>query len=98
MEEMEDRLGMLVFSTAGRDFGKPYLVIQDLDANTVLVVDGKLRNLHNPKRKNIRHLSLTGLTENDIRVKLQGGTFPSNTELRKVIDELVTDRNLEQRS
>ncbi|QRN86921.1 KOW domain-containing RNA-binding protein [Clostridia bacterium] len=95
---MKDRLGMLVFSTAGRDFGRPYLVIQDLDPNTVLVSDGKLRHLHNPKRKNIRHLSLTGLTENDIRVKLQGGTFPSNTELRKVIDELVTDRNLEQRS
>ncbi len=98
MDEVKDRLGMLVFSTAGRDFGKPYLVIQEVDQNTVLVADGHLRRLDNPKRKNIKHLSLTGLTENDIRVKLQGGTFPSNTELRKVIDELVTDRNLEQRS
>ena len=98
MDEMKDRLGMLVFSTAGRDFGKPYLVIQEVDQNTVLVADGHQRRIENPKRKNIRHLSLTGLTEKDIRVKLQGGTFPGNAELRKVIEELVTDRSLEQRS
>lgn len=98
METYEDRLGMLVFSTAGRDFGRPYLVVGDVDERTVLVADGQLRRMDNPKRKNIRHLSVTGLTEPDIRVKLQGGTLPGDSELRKAIDALVTDRNTEQRS
>ncbi len=98
MDDTNNRLGMLVFSKAGRDFARPYLIVQVLDESTVLVADGHVRRIENPKRKNVKHLSLTGLTENDIRVKLQGGTFPSDTELRKVIDELVTEENLEQRS
>jgi len=89
--------GMLVYSTAGRDYGNPYLIVEVLEEPYVLVADGEVRRLKNPKRKNIRHLNLTGLTEEDISVKLIEGAFSSDTELRKALSELVTGQNLEQR-
>ena len=98
MERIFPEPGMLVFSTAGRDFGSPYLIISIVDERFVFVADGEIRKLGRPKRKNIRHLSLTGLTEENISVKLKEGFFSSDAELRRAIDGLVSSQKNEQRS
>jgi len=48
--------GQLVCSLAGRDKGKHYLVLQELDEKYVLLVDGRRRPVTRPKKKNKAHL------------------------------------------
>ncbi len=48
--------GQLVRSLAGRDKGKHYLVLRELDHKYVLVVDGHRRPVARPKKKNKAHL------------------------------------------
>lgn len=48
--------GQLVRSLAGRDKGKHYLVLRELDQKYVLLVDGRRRPVVRPKKKNKAHL------------------------------------------
>ncbi len=48
--------GQLVRSLAGRDKGKHYLVLWELDQKYVLLVDGRRRPFARPKKKNKAHL------------------------------------------
>ena len=48
--------GQLVRSLAGRDKGKHYLVLREIDHKYVLLVDGSGRPLDRPKKKNKAHL------------------------------------------
>ncbi|NCB73539.1 MAG: hypothetical protein EOM51_02175 [Clostridia bacterium] len=47
----------IVFSLAGHDKGREFVVIK-LDGDYALIVDGKTRKLTKPKRKNLKHLCL----------------------------------------
>jgi ribosomal protein L14E/L6E/L27E len=53
---VELKPGQLVRSLVGRDKGKHYLVLQELDQRNVLLVDGRSRTLAKPKKKNKAHL------------------------------------------
>ena len=70
-------VGKIVFSNAGRDKGE-YLVVINCDENYVWVADGKERKLQSPKRKNIKHISLTADT-------LNPDQFKTNKSLKKAI-------------
>ena len=50
--------GQIVFSKSGRDKGMAFIIV-DFDESYVYVVDGKLRKLENPKRKNPVHIQIT---------------------------------------
>ena len=62
--------GLVVKAVAGRDNGK-YFVILGKEDKYCFIADGKSRKLSNPKRKNIKHISLTGgmIELNDITDK-----------------------------
>lgn len=53
---VELKPGQLVRSLAGRDKGKHYLVLGELDKSYVLLVDGRSRPVARPKKKNKAHL------------------------------------------
>jgi len=53
---VELKPGQLVRSLAGRDKGKHYLVLRELDQKNVLLVDGRSRTVSRPKKKNKAHL------------------------------------------
>ncbi len=53
---VELKPGQLVRSLAGRDKGKHYLVLEELDHKHVLLVDGRSRPVDRPKKKNVAHL------------------------------------------
>ena len=55
---MEIDRSSLIVSKAGRDKGQLFFVI-DADEQYVYLADGKSRKLANPKRKNIKHISMT---------------------------------------
>ena len=48
--------GQVVRSKKGRDEGKVYLIIDIIDDDFLLLVDGKLRKLDRPKKKKVKHL------------------------------------------
>lgn len=70
-------VGKIVYSIAGRDKGK-YLAVINCDKNYVWVADGKERKLQNPKRKNIKHISLTADS-------LKQDQLKTNKSLKKAI-------------
>jgi large subunit ribosomal protein L14e len=68
-------IGQIVISKAGRDAGKPFLVTRVIDETTVEVVDGDLRPVRRPKKKNIRHLEITSIVQENIRGEVSTGTL-----------------------
>ncbi len=50
--------GRVVRSCAGHDKGS-FLVVLRTEENRAVVCDGRRRSLEHPKRKNLRHLSMT---------------------------------------
>ncbi|MDE7295492.1 MAG: KOW domain-containing RNA-binding protein [Oscillospiraceae bacterium] len=55
---MENAVGRIVRSAAGRDKGK-FLVVVAADDEFVMVADGKERRLGNLKRKRLKHVKFT---------------------------------------
>ena len=57
--DKENIVGRMAWSKAGRDKGKPYVIVEALDDRYVLVCVGVLRTLDRPKKKKLMHLSVT---------------------------------------
>jgi len=77
---------------AGRDRGKFYLVIKVTNNSYVLAVDGTVRRLENPKKKNIKHLILHNKIAEEIADKLKSDERISNAEIRRAIDGLIGNK------
>ena len=56
---MQIQKGSVVIAKAGRDKGRPFVVVELPDSRTVLTADGKRRPLERPKKRNIIHLQAT---------------------------------------
>ena len=54
------RSGIAAISLKGRDKGRAFVVLCELDADFVLVSDGRLRGLARPKKKRRKHLRPIG--------------------------------------
>ncbi len=67
---MKLNIGSVVRASAGRD-SEGLFVVTAADKNYCFIADGKSRKLEKPKRKNIKHISLTGsmIDINDITDK-----------------------------
>ena len=82
MNKFPVEVGSVVTSRAGRDAGRPFLVIRELDQEYVLIADGGLRTMDRPKKKKRRHLKPTGRMDGQLRNKLMGGEQISDKEIR----------------
>lgn len=91
----EELVGRLVFSGAGRDQGRPLLIIKLLNDKLVVVVDGSLRTLEKPKLKNLRHLRVTNRVAVEVVDKIARGDPLSNTFLRQAIRRLVNEEGID---
>ena len=56
---MDTIIGRYVWSKAGRDKDELFIIIDIVDDNHVLIADGKLRRISNPKKKKLKHLNIT---------------------------------------
>ncbi|MBO4540287.1 MAG: RNA-binding protein [Clostridia bacterium] len=63
-------VGSIVYSRAGRDEGRYYMVTAILDDSYVTIADGSVRKLAKPKKKKIKHLKNTGEVLDNIAGKL----------------------------
>ena len=75
-------LGSVVRSLAGRDQGRLFVVIQEVDSDFVMVANGKLRGMDRLKKKRRKHLKPTGSVVEDLRSRLAAGESVEDHEIR----------------
>lgn len=66
---MEDIIGNLVISLAGRDKNNIYIVYR-YDGKYVYVVDGNLHKIINAKKKNLKHIKILNYKNEAIKNKI----------------------------
>ncbi len=82
---LNDCIGRVVTSTAGRDRGRSFLIVDIYDDNHVLLSDGETRKLSSPKKKKLKHLKIEKEFSGTIREKLCDGRKVFDAEIRKSI-------------
>ncbi len=79
-------IGQVVRSKAGRDKGKVFLVLKILDDKHVLVVDGDMRRIENPKKKKVKHLVVYNTVLRDFQSRLESKLEVNNAYIRKLLE------------
>ena len=77
--------GDIVVSITGHDRGEHYLVI-DCDKDFIYVANGRLKTLDKPKKKNKKHVSRLGKSEEFIDIKNSGDNF-NDVKLKYLLKE-----------
>ena len=72
----------VVISTAGRDAGKMFYVLE-ADDTWLSLVNGKDRTIEKPKRKKRKHTNKVLRSETRVAAKLRNGDKVLNSELRR---------------
>ena len=72
----------VVVSTAGRDAGKLFYVLET-DGAYLILANGKDRTIEKPKRKKIKHTKKVLRSETRVAEKLRSGDKVLNSELRR---------------
>ena len=72
-------------STAGRDKGKTFLIV-NVDSENAYLVNGKERKTNKPKKKKLKHIdSVLVAGEIELAIKIQKGEPVGNERLRRLI-------------
>jgi large subunit ribosomal protein L14e len=86
---MEDIfLGQIVHSKTGRDKGRYFIVVSIVDANYVLIVDGDLRKIDNPKKKRIKHLVFHDRIATEIQADLEQNKQLIDSQFKKCLQSI----------
>ncbi len=83
---MDDLIGCLFISLAGRDKDAVCAVVGTVDENHVLIADGKLRKVEAPKKKKLKHLKPIELPAGMSRLTTDRLT---NRFIREAVAELL---------
>ncbi len=62
-----DLIGGLVFSLAGRDYMEPYIIVDMIENDYVLLANGRTKTIEKPKKKKLKHLNLTNVVGEEIK-------------------------------
>ena len=81
-EQPDLTIADVVVSTAGRDAGHLFYVLE-ADDTYLMLVDGKGRTIEKPKRKKRKHTSKVLRSETRVAEKLRSGDKVLNSELRR---------------
>lgn len=84
MNEYDIRVGSIVLSTQGRDKGNYFLVVET-SKGYVSLVDGGMRKLNAPKRKNVKHVSDSGAVAEVIAKKLLSQQKVFDSEVKSAL-------------
>lgn len=79
------RPGQMVESIAGRDRGKHYLVLRQVDERFCLVVNGRDRTIAKPKSKNRRHLLVHDVADEALAMRLAQGELVTDEEIDRAL-------------
>ncbi|MBQ7914259.1 MAG: KOW domain-containing RNA-binding protein [Clostridia bacterium] len=84
MNEYDIRVGSVVLSTQGRDKGMYFLVVS-VGKGFVFLADGGMRKLNAPKKKNVKHVSFSGVVLEAIAEKLTTGKKVFDSEVKSAL-------------
>lgn len=76
--------GNFAFSKAGHDKDELYVILYD-DIEYVYLVDGKIRTLEKPKRKNKKHVQLIHVIEDSLQKKINEEKKITNEDIKRAI-------------
>jgi len=79
--------GQVVVSKSGRDKGY-YFIVVHTEGKFVYVVDGDLRKMEKPKKKNPLHLKAIHVVFGEVAEKLKSGETIRNADIRKMLSTL----------
>ena len=85
----------IVKSTAGRDKGKPFFVLE-VEGDFLLLADGKIRKLERPKRKKRKHTAFLARPDCRAAEKIRSGEKLTNSELRRTLAQFGGEGNPDQ--
>lgn len=83
------KVGEVVISTAGRDRGSFYLVVNIESNKRIKVVDGVNRKFNNPKFKNSRHLKSTAYISEEFLDILNRKKRVRSSDVRKILKDYL---------
>lgn len=81
-------IGQVVKSKAGRDRGRVFVVVDIVDEQYVLLVDGDLRKVDKPKKKKVKHLTKYNMISDEIKNRLENDEKVNNLLLRRELEKL----------
>ena len=87
MNRLPVELGSIVISKAGRDRGRRFLVVAEVDDDFVMVANGAWRKMDRQKKKRRKHLKPTGRVAEELRARLADGRPVLDCELRSWLEE-----------
>ena len=88
---MDIGLGSIVFSKAGRDKGD-YFVVVATEGEYAYICDGKMRKCDKPKKKKLKHMTVTKTVSELIFQKLTDNEKVTNNEIRRAISEFCENQ------
>lgn len=74
--------GRVVVSRAGRDEGRKFIVLREIDSDFVWVADGALRGVNRPKKKRRKHLQPTPVRIDEVCARMDADRPVQDHELR----------------
>ena len=77
-------VGSVVLSTQGRDKGM-YFVVTSVSKDAIYLADGGMRKLAAPKKKNVKHVSDSGVVLDSIASKLTEGKKVFDSEVKSAL-------------
>lgn len=80
---MEYRIGQIVYSKAGRDCGKEFVVVST-EGEHLYLADGATRKLESPKKKKLKHIQGSYNVSEEIAAHIENGTA-ENYMLRRFL-------------
>lgn len=89
-----DYLGIVVYSKAGRDMDRKFIILDIINDDYVYICDGDLRTIEKPKKKRIKHLIITDIIAKDIKQELLSNKKVSNLQIKKFLQLIGTNREV----
>lgn len=86
MVNKEELLGRVVYSKAGRDSGRAFIVSDIIDKEYVYVIDGDLRKIEKPKKKKVKHLNITDEVIKELKSLIISKSDFSNGTVRSYLE------------
>lgn len=78
-------IGKVVYSKAGRDQGKIFVILDVINDEYVNIIDGELRTVKRPKRKKIKHLKITNVVMKDVDELIESNDSIINIEVKRFL-------------
>lgn len=89
-----DYIGRVVYSKAGRDAGKCFIILSVLDEKYLYITDGNLRPVEKPKKKKVKHLAFTGIIAEEIRNLLTSDEKVSNSVVNNFLQSYDNNKEV----